>query len=195
MNEMMRQMIIPVLLFVCIISGCVGEHFSGDTGTRASGQPPVSLLDSSRTEQIIEVLQSYYGLKNALTEDNASAADTYARQMMAGISAFPLSSGGDSLLSSALQPLLVRIDSAVRMIVSVKDESCEYKRIAFKQVSDNMLLLVQTTGLKHIIIYKQYCPMAFNDQGACWLSKDPEIKNPYFGRKMLECGEVSDILQ
>jgi hypothetical protein len=36
--------------------------------------------------------------------------------------------------------------------------------------------------------------MAFDDKGAYWLSAESEIKNPYFGKKMLECGEVTDSL-
>ena len=34
--------------------------------------------------------------------------------------------------------------------------------------------------------------MAFNDAGAYWLSAASDIKNPYFGKKMLTCGEVKD---
>lgn len=43
--------------------------------------------------------------------------------------------------------------------------------------------------LKTGTIYLQHCPMAFDNQGANWISDVPEIKNPYFGDKMLNCGE------
>jgi Cu(I)/Ag(I) efflux system membrane fusion protein len=36
--------------------------------------------------------------------------------------------------------------------------------------------------------------MAFNNKGAYWLSNEREIKNPYFGSEMLECGSVEDSL-
>ncbi|MDX1464036.1 MAG: DUF3347 domain-containing protein [Marinirhabdus sp.] len=39
-------------------------------------------------------------------------------------------------------------------------------------------------------IYKQYCPMAFNNNGASWLSSSSDIMNPYFGDKMLRCGRI-----
>jgi hypothetical protein len=32
--------------------------------------------------------------------------------------------------------------------------------------------------------------MANNNKGALWLSEVKEIKNPYFGSKMLTCGSV-----
>jgi Cu(I)/Ag(I) efflux system membrane fusion protein len=36
--------------------------------------------------------------------------------------------------------------------------------------------------------------MAFDNKGAYWLSNVSEIKNPYFGEKMLTCGSVQDSL-
>ncbi|MCM4158463.1 DUF3347 domain-containing protein [Antarcticibacterium flavum] len=39
-------------------------------------------------------------------------------------------------------------------------------------------------------IYKQFCPMAFDNKGAYWYSSVKEISNPYFGEKMPNCGSV-----
>jgi len=39
-------------------------------------------------------------------------------------------------------------------------------------------------------IYKQYCPMAFEGKGDSWFSNSKEIRNPYYGDKMLKCGRV-----
>ena len=44
-------------------------------------------------------------------------------------------------------------------------------------------------------MYKQFCPMAFNDQGGYWLSNSKEVRNPYFGDKMLKCGMVKVTLE
>lgn len=43
-------------------------------------------------------------------------------------------------------------------------------------------------------IYKQYCPMAFNNNGAYWFSDVKEIKNPYFGEQMLRCGSTKEVI-
>ena len=40
------------------------------------------------------------------------------------------------------------------------------------------------------VFYKQYCPMAFNNTGGYWLSNSKEIRNPFFGDKMLKCGRI-----
>lgn len=34
-----------------------------------------------------------------------------------------------------------------------------------------------------------------NDKGAYWLAETKEVKNPYFGQKMLTCGEVQEELK
>ena len=39
-------------------------------------------------------------------------------------------------------------------------------------------------------LYLIFCPMAFEGKGNYWLQDSDAIKNPYFGPKMLKCGEV-----
>ena len=58
-----------------------------------------------------------------------------------------------------------------------------------------MFAMLKKADLKNAGVYREYCPMAFDEKGAYWLSNDPEIKNPYFGNKMLDCGDVEDSLK
>jgi uncharacterized protein (DUF305 family) len=44
-------------------------------------------------------------------------------------------------------------------------------------------------------IYKQFCPMAFDGKGGYWISNVDEIRNPYYGEKMLKCGKVVEKIQ
>ena len=43
-------------------------------------------------------------------------------------------------------------------------------------------------------VYLQHCPMADDNNGASWLSKEKEIRNPYFGARMLKCGSVEEVI-
>ncbi|MGB5818196.1 MAG: DUF3347 domain-containing protein [Saonia sp.] len=45
------------------------------------------------------------------------------------------------------------------------------------------------------ILYKKFCPMAFNGDGGYWFSDDDRIRNPYYGEKMLKCGQVTETIQ
>ena len=47
--------------------------------------------------------------------------------------------------------------------------------------------MVAITGTKNKL-YQQFCPMY--DKGSAWLSTSNEVKNPYYGSKMLKCGKV-----
>jgi Cu(I)/Ag(I) efflux system membrane fusion protein len=65
-------------------------------------------------------------------------------------------------------------------------------RDAFRLLSGDALELVrrfgQATGATLVAVH---CPMAF-DKGASWLQEGGDVRNPYFGKKMLDCGDVED---
>ncbi len=84
------------------------------------------------------------------------------------------------------------IAAEAKNLVGVK--GLEEKRKSFQMISEQMYDLIRTVQYDRVVVYHQYCPMAFNDLGAYWLSNESEIRNPYFGSKMLMCGEVKDSL-
>jgi len=43
--------------------------------------------------------------------------------------------------------------------------------------------------------YEIFCPMAFDNQGSSWIQTDKKVNNPYFGAKMLRCGEIKSELK
>lgn len=67
------------------------------------------------------------------------------------------------------------------------------QRKAFGALSDEVSTLVKNEKLSGGIIYLEYCPMA--NGGSYWLSNEKEIKNPYFGDRMLKCGSVKETIQ
>jgi len=71
----------------------------------------------------------------------------------------------------------------------------EAQRTLFSDLSNEMVTKVKATGIQSGEVYVEYCPMALNDKGASWLSNQKEIKNPYYGASMLECGEVKETLK
>jgi hypothetical protein len=58
-----------------------------------------------------------------------------------------------------------------------------------------MATLVKGGQLSAGALYLEYCPMANGNEGAYWLSNEKQIKNPYFGDKMLKCGSVKETIQ
>ncbi len=73
-------------------------------------------------------------------------------------------------------------------------ENPDHQRDHFNTLSDNIYQWVKDTETNEQKLYRQYCPMAFDNRGAYWLSAEKEINNPYFGNKMLRCGSVKEEL-
>jgi len=71
----------------------------------------------------------------------------------------------------------------------------EEQRRSFSTLSDNLYKSIRAFGLGGKEAYYEYCPMAFNNEGAYWLSDQEKIRNPYFGDKMLTCGMVKEKLK
>ncbi len=85
--------------------------------------------------------------------------------------------------------LLKPIKDNINGIVSMK--GIEMKRSHFSIVSNKLTEAIEKFGISSPTpLYLEYCPMAFDDKGAFWISNQKEIRNPYFGDMMLKCGEV-----
>lgn len=71
----------------------------------------------------------------------------------------------------------------------------EAQRAAYSALSNDFISLAKKSGLTNGRLYIDFCPMAMNDKGAYWISGNKSIENPYFGEKMMTCGEVKETIQ
>ena len=84
-----------------------------------------------------------------------------------------------------LKPIKENLNGIIRM------KGIEMKRHHFSIVSNKTTEAIEKFGINTVNpVYLEFCPMAFDNKGGFWISKEKEIKNPYFGDKMLKCGEV-----
>jgi Cu(I)/Ag(I) efflux system membrane fusion protein len=84
------------------------------------------------------------------------------------------------------------LDKQIKQIIS--SDKIEDQRIAFSEFSNQVYKTVKTFGLMGKTVYYQFCPMAKNGKGAYWLSESQTIRNPYFGDKMIDCGDNKETL-
>ena len=77
--------------------------------------------------------------------------------------------------------------------ISSKNEIA-HQREHFKTLSNKLYSMVKNSGANQQTLYWQYCPMAFDNQGAYWLSANSEIRNPYFGDQMMKCGSTKETI-
>lgn len=133
---------------------------------------------SLKDEQLNLVYQQYLLLSKALVNSDMAGAKEAGMAVELGAKAI----GNGSKLAS----LAAKITAATNI---------EVQRTLFSELSNEMLTKVKAVGLQSGEVYVEYCPMALNDKGASWLSNQKEIKNPYYGESMLECGEVKETLK
>ena len=76
-----------------------------------------------------------------------------------------------------------------------KQSTVDSKREKLDELSMAIIETAKAFKLDGDSYVVQYCPMANNDQGGYWLSNSEQIRNPYFGDKMLKCGEVKEVLK
>ncbi len=71
-------------------------------------------------------------------------------------------------------------------------DKIDVQRKTFSELSKDFYELAKVAQLKYQVFY-QHCPM-FNN-GSDWLSRESEIKNPFYGNQMLTCGKTMEILK
>ncbi|WP_018622757.1 DUF3347 domain-containing protein [Spirosoma luteum] len=135
----------------------------------------------SYAQTLAPALTAYYGVKDALVATDAAKAKTEATTLasaLAKVDAEKLSTTDKKALTTA---------KTNAMAIS-KTTDVDMQRKQFDDLSTSMITLVKAT--KPAKTYVQYCPMV----DASWLSNTKEVRNPYYGDKMLKCGSVKEEL-
>jgi len=154
------------------------EHQDGDSHEHATDNDNGAMAAISVSdEQTSGILKAYLEMKDALVKSSAEVAKNAAEEIKN-----ILNGNADSKL---LNGILTDADNIIEA------DEVEQIREHFDGMSQSVYELIKTNNPDKTV-YKQFCPMAFDNQGAFWLSSEEEIRNPYFGDKMLKCGKVQE---
>lgn len=186
-------------VFMANCSGKKDEHAHNGhespevaSGTNEQPEKPQFEVDDAFQKQLSAVFSSYIDLKNAFISSDASKVKEAAVKTEASLGKVDM-----KLLSGAAHndwmAYLTPLQGSLKDIQGSDD--IEAQRKAFSTLSDNLYKSIKAFGLGGDEAFYEYCPMAFNNEGAYWLSENDQIRNPYFGDKMLKCGEVKEKLQ
>lgn len=130
-----------------------------------------------KNEKMAAVYNHYMHIKTALVNTNAEEAKSGA-QMLA--EALQNTDGNEQALNAA------------QKIAQTNDISAQ--RITFQDLSSAMEKML-SGAIASGEVYKQHCPMAFQGKGGSWISASKEVRNPYYGDKMLKCGSVKETIK
>lgn len=176
----------------------VSGTFSIDAAAQLSGKPSMMMQPESKTmdvpqqfrEQITGVARAYFDVKNGLVNDNPGKTADAAQKVTAALARTDMSLV-DGEAHDHWMMLLDPLKEASKMIAAT--DNIDEQREHFNILSQHIIEMTEMFGLEISKVYRQHCPMAFDDKGADWLSESEEILNPYFGEMMLTCGEVTEV--
>ena len=124
--------------------------------------------------KVAAVYEHYMHVKNALVEGNGPEAQAGASALQTALTDAGNEKGAD----------------IAGKITSISDVEAQRAELGF--LSTEVESVIKSSKITSGVIYKQYCPMANGNKGAYWLSSESAIKNPYFGDKMIGCGETKE---
>ena len=187
----MKPIIFSIAFAAFVITSCddkkeqpkdsVSDSDSSQTNKQANGdQKPASSN---------EVVAHYLHLKNALVNDDGKEAAAAAKAITASIQQID-----EASLMPEKKQTFVEIRDGIKEHaehIGSNGDKIEHQREHFDMLSKDMYDLVKAFGTSQTL-YNDHCPMYNDGKGATWLSESKEIKNPYYGKKMSDCGTVKE---
>ena len=144
--------------------------------------------DAGQAKGLAPVFQNYLSLKDALVSSDQKKAAIAAEKLGQSIQKVDMKALADN---EHKQWMKVKGSLEKASTAISKDGKLESQRNTFMALSNHIYELAKTSKSSQGL-YWQYCPMANNNKGAHWLSNEEAIKNPYYGSKMMSCGEVKE---
>lgn len=140
-----------------------------------------------------EIITGYLQLKNALAKDNGKDAAAAGNAIVATLAKVDMKS-----LSAKQTNGYIDIANDMKEHgehIGANAGKIDHQREHFEMLSKDIADFIKTFGNGGQTLYKDFCPMANDGKGAIWISEVKEIKNPYLGSKMPDCGTVKETIK
>lgn len=163
-------------------------------GISPSAAAPAKPVEASKQASIAvkQLFDSYFPLKDALVKSDLAAAKKQAGNLKNAFDKTSMSLFAGEAHNHWMSHSAAAVEALNKIAVA---RDLEEVRKYFKPLSSQMAALAKAFGPFGETVYVQHCPMADNNTGGDWLSLAEQIRNPYFGDKMLKCGSVTDVIK
>ena len=158
--------------------------------TSTTANTAINNNQAAGTTSVKAILDGYLLLKNDLTADKTQDAAAAGKALEAAIKGFD-----KNALTTEQKKVYDEVEDDAREHaehIGSNGGNIEHQREHFALLSKDVYDLVKAVGSFGQPLYQDFCPMYDNKKGAIWLSETKEIANPYYGKKMLTCGQVKD---
>lgn len=130
--------------------------------------------EAALMEPVKSVLDHYLMIQTELAKDSVKGLDEHANAIAKAVK-------GDDM--KMLSP-----DVAKQAETLAKAKDLKAARTAFKPLSASLVKYLADNKAGKGTYHEAYCPMV----KANWLQKGTDIKNPYMGKEMLDCGTLKN---
>jgi copper chaperone CopZ/polyhydroxyalkanoate synthesis regulator phasin len=158
------------------------EHINSDTTKTA---------ETATVDYLKLVFDDYFEVKDALVKSDGKLTSQKARELVQSLDNVKMNEL-EMDVHMVWMKAMKDLKSDATKIAESKDEKSQ--RGNFISLSNNIYSLLKVAKYDQPIYY-QFCPMANDGKGANWLSKENEIKNPYYGSAMLSCGKTVETIK
>ncbi len=174
-NIQISALLIAFTLASCNQSQETTEASQVDSVATVAAAPavPIELKDSDSNK----AYELYIKLKDVLVQSNSVEAQAAAKELSAVLHQLPEQAKAASLADKIAES------------TDLKEQ-----RVSFTTLSNDLIALFKKAELNSGSMFVQYCPMANDGDGGYWLASEEEIRNPYYGDEMLNCGEVKETI-
>ena len=142
--------------------------------------------------QLEQVFNTYITLKDAFVVDDSRLASASAKELLSAMKKVDMKQLSDHEAHNHWMAISKEILGSANSISKISE--IEKQRGHFKHLSAHLSKGVKLFGVNQLV-YEQFCPMADSNKGAFWLSLKEKIQNPYYGSKMLTCGDTKTIIE
>jgi len=156
-----------------------GHHDNDDAA--ASHHEREIVANTQKNTATTPIIDAYIQIKNGLVADNKEAAAKGGNALLTAFSKFDMT----ALKGNAHKEYMEILESAKEQAEHIVKSPIAHQREHFETLSTDVNDLITLLGTEKTL-YQDYCPMV----KASWLSETKEIKNPFYGSKMLKCGNV-----
>ena len=137
------------------------------------------------------VFNNYIQLKDAFVDEDSNSAMLESKNLLANLTKVDMKLVTDKVSHSNWMSMEKEIRTAATSILNTSNITDQ--RNYFKRLSAALMDAIQVFGVNETV-FVEFCPMADSNKGAYWLSKEEKVINPYFGKRMLTCGEVKQVI-
>ena len=141
--------------------------------------------------QLKVVFDNYFVVKDAMISSDGNTTSIASKELLTAINNVKMDKL-DMDVHRVWMKIVNQIKEDAEHIADTKD--IKHQRDHFTTLSKDIYALLKVAKYE-VPVYFQHCPMYNDGKGANWLSKENEVKNPYYGNRMLTCGKTVETIK